>query len=100
MNHRQLLKRIISEDGVVASPIPGEAPSQVSDQPVITEPTNNPSTEDLPSLYDLYPDLANVDVSSACTLADFFASMCETEQVQKDQELVPSASAVGTPEEF
>lgn len=100
--HQDRIRRIFCEGMDVAPPIPGEAPSQVSNQSVITEPTN--AGGDGSSIYELYPDLANVDITSACTLADFFASLCEEEQasnqVQQQSELVPSLAATNTPNEF
>lgn len=100
--HQALIQKIFFEGMDVASPVPGEAPSQVSTQPVITEPTN--AGGDGSSIYELYPDLANVDITSACTLADFFASLCEEEQtanqVKQQSELVPSLASVDTPNEF
>lgn len=100
MNHRALLRRIFEDDGAVASPVPGEAPSSVSTQPVLTEPENNPGQD----IYSLYPDLANIDITSACSLAEYFAQMCEDEranaEMEQQQQLVPSMSKVGTPDEF
>lgn len=102
--HHAILDKILSEDPVVASPIPGEAPSAMSNQPVITEPSNDSSQSETPSIYDLYPELVNVDITSACTLADYFASLCEEEQsaieAQQQNELVPSLGAINTPDEF
>lgn len=99
--HKHLINSILFEGMDVASPVPGEAPSQVSNQPVITEPTN---AGQAPDLYELYPDLASVDVTSACTLADFFAGMCEQEQqaqqMQQQAQVVPSVAAMNTPQEF
>ena len=101
MNHRKLISSIFREGMDVASAIPGEAPSQVSNQPVITEPANGGGTD---SIYDLYPDLANVDISSPCTLADYFASLCEEDQqtraAQEQAKTVPSIAAIDTPNEF
>lgn len=98
---RPSLRRIFHEDVGVASAIPGEAPSQVSDQPVITEPSNGAGTD---SIYELYPDLAQVDISSPCTLADFFASLCEEDQQNQaaaaQAKIVPSMTAVDTQDEF
>lgn len=99
--HSVILSRIFREGTDVASAVPGEAPSQVPTQPVITEPSNGAGTE---SIYDLYPDLAQVDITSPCTLADFFASMCEADQQQKtaqaQAQIVPSSAAIDTPQEF
>ena len=100
MNHAALLRRIFEDDGVVDSPVPGEAPSTVSTEPVITEPENNPGQD----IYSLYPDLANIDITSACSLAEYFAQMCEDEranaEMEQQNQLVPSAANIDTPDEF
>lgn len=98
-SRRPSLVRIFGEGADVTSAIPGEAPTQMSTQPVITEPAGGSN-----SIYDLYPDLANVDITSPCTLADFFASACEMSQQEQSAKaqakIVPSMSAVNTPSEF
>lgn len=100
MNHKELLRRIFEDDSAVASPVPGEAPSAVSTDPVITEPENNPDQD----IYSLYPDLANIDITSACSLAEYFSQMCEDERTNAEMEqqaqMVPSVSKVDTPDEF
>lgn len=98
---RRSISQIFGEGTDVMSAIPGEAPSQVSSQPVITEPSNGAGAN---SIYDLYPDLSKVDISSPCTLADFFASLCEEDQQKQAAEaqaqVVPSMGGVNTPAEF
>ena len=101
MNHNLLLRRIFSEgDQMVASPVPGEAPSAMSNAPVLTEPENNPGQD----IYSLYPDLAQIDITSACDLAEYFSQMCEDEQnnaaLEKQAQMVPSLRNQNTPNEF
>ena len=100
MNHKALLRRIFEDDGAIGSPVPGEAPSSMSMQPVLTEPENNPGQD----IYSLYPDLANIDVTSTCSLAEYFAQMCEDERANAEMEqqaqMVPSMAQVDTPNEF
>ena len=100
MNHKALLRRIFENGDAIASPVPGEAPSSVSMSPVLTEPENNPGQD----IYSLYPDLSNIDITSACSLAEYFAQMCEDERTNAEMEqkaqMVPSASKVDTPDEF
>ena len=85
---------------MVGSPVPGEAPSAMSNAPVITEPENNPGND----IYSLYPDLAEVDITSACNLAEYFQQLCEDEKnnaaLEQQAQNVPSLKNVDTPEEF
>lgn len=104
--HKQLIRKILSEAPVVDAPVPGEAESEVPVGNVITEPQNNPagSNQETPSLFEIYPELAQMDPTNACALADYFATMCETQQTQQQvaqqTETVPSYAAQNTPAEF
>lgn len=110
--HKTLIRRLLQENPSVGSPVPGEAPSAMSNQPVLTEPTNVPgqpmnpqmAAGPQPTLYDLYPDLMNINPQDPCSLADYFATMCEQmqQQMQMQQQtaMVPSYAAQGTPNEF
>ena len=85
---------------MVAPPVPGEAPSAVSNAPVITEPENNPGQD----IYSLYPDLSQIDITSACNLAEYFNQLCEDEKnnaaMEQQSQMVPSLKNQNTPEEF
>lgn len=82
------LKRILlSESEEVREPVPGEAPVAMSSQQVVTEPAPSAETVSGTDIYSLYPELRNVDITSPCELADFFASACEDERVEAEQEL-------------
>ena len=98
--HKNLLKSILGEGTDIASPIPGEAPSAVSTDPLITEPTNPQGAD----IYSLYPDLADVDISSPCNLVDYFSSLCDAEaenaEYEKQVEMVPSLGQQDTESEF
>lgn len=103
--HKYIINKAILES-TVAPPIPGEAPANVSNQPVITEPNNSqqsgPDNGQIPAnIYELYPDLVQIDITSPCTLADYFAEMCESQQQQNQNvEFVPSMQAKNTSDEF
>ena len=101
INHKALLNNIFREgDQMVSSPVPGEAPSNMSNSPVLTEPENDPGLD----IYSLYPDLTNVDITSPCDLAEYFAQVCEDEKnnaaLEQQAQNVPSLRSVGTPDEF
>lgn len=104
MFHKRMLDRILAEDAVVTSAVPGEAPGEVAVEPVITEPTNNPEEANGFNIYDLYPDLIDVDVTSPCTLVDYFQSLCDSEienqEFETQAKFVPSMKSQDTPEEF
>lgn len=98
--HKSLLKNILGEGTDVASAIPGEAPSAVSTDPVITEPTNPQGID----IYSLYPDLTDVDITSPCNLVDYFSSLCDDEaanaEYEKQVQIVPSLAQQDTDSEF
>ena len=51
------------EAASIDSPIPGEAPANVPDEPVVTEPAPvSDNSEQNVDIYELYPDLANIDI--------------------------------------
>lgn len=90
--------------------VPGEAPAALPVEPLLTEPDLNSAEdsentqEDSIDIYELYPDLANVDISSPCTLADFFATLCESDMENQEAEersiYVPSVNKLGSSQEF
>jgi hypothetical protein len=104
LDHSKLIKNIFEAD-VVASPVPGEAPSAVSSSPVITEPENDPGSKEGPDIYSLYPDLVNIDITHPCDVASYFNQMCEDEKnnaalEQQQAKNVPSIKDIDTPDEF
>lgn len=93
------------EAASIDSPIPGEAPANVPDEPVVTEPAPvSDNSEQNIDIYELYPDLANIDITSPCALADYFATVCENYQADAENQMrsqvVPSLKDMDTPEEF
>ena len=96
MFHKLLIRKLFED--AIGSPQPGEAPAQVPSQPILTEPTNDPSAQpddylsQIP-LEQIYPDLVNVDKSDPMALAQFFAQIAQSQ-------MVPSLAAQGTPDEF
>lgn len=105
----RLHRLLLHEATAVDQPVPGEADAAVPTEPVITEPEPAPDEADAqdqnaPDIYELYPDLASVDITSPCTLADYFATLCEsqqTDQAAQDQaDVVPALGDMDTPEEF
>lgn len=115
--HKLLIKKLLREGGMVGSPVPGEAPSAMSGGAVLTEPQNNPDPnagqmpmdpaamqQQMPSLYDLYPDLMQIDPTDATSLAQYFTMVAQQQQQQaqmaQQTQMVPSYGAQGTPQEF
>lgn len=105
MFHKNLLDYIVFEGTAVGPQSPGEAPTQMANGSVLTEPDNGSSTGgNPPDLYQLYPDLAQLDVTNPMVLAQYFAQvaqqMQQQMQMQQQQAMVPSLGAVNTPNEF
>ena len=91
-----------------AAVVPGEAPGgeEGLSGNILAEPGQNDSgeNEEMPNIYELYPDLESVDVTSPCNLADFFASLCEEDMADKEESerstYVPSLNDLDSEEEF
>lgn len=85
----------------------GLAPAPMPEEPVLMEPDSGADEMDnIPNvdIFELYPDLVNVDITCPCTLSDFFASLCELKMSSDEQaereEMVPSLADMDSEEEF
>lgn len=99
--------------------------SESPDDKIITEPDENKSdditpedsveTEELPDIYELYPNLSEVDITCPCAIAEFFMNVCDQLKDEKEDsdedngesDLEPDEGEVkvikislGTPDEF
>lgn len=82
---KQLRSRILNEDETFA-------PTPIPQEPVIMEPQTGEDSDDsdegiMPDIYDLYPNLAEIDITDPCSLADFFATVCEEVTAAAEEEM-------------
>lgn len=73
-----LIDRILKEQETGYASNPEEEDKVIIEPEEKTDtPEDSEETETLPDIYELYPNLSEVDITCPCMLADFFATMCE-----------------------